>query len=78
MEGRSTNGAQLFQQLDTCMLMSQTAISAPKMQSQARWAIIRAYKLLHKNKETLKALVEVMRREGSLVECIATIESFEP
>eukprot|EP00281_Chroomonas_sp_CCMP1168_P024512 CAMPEP_0206230284 /NCGR_PEP_ID=MMETSP0047_2-20121206/10171_1 /ASSEMBLY_ACC=CAM_ASM_000192 /TAXON_ID=195065 /ORGANISM="Chroomonas mesostigmatica_cf, Strain CCMP1168" /LENGTH=493 /DNA_ID=CAMNT_0053653685 /DNA_START=230 /DNA_END=1711 /DNA_ORIENTATION=+ len=75
VKGSATNGASVFQQLDTCMLMSQSAIPADKMQVQARWAIIKTETILKANEKKLMALVDALRREDSLVQCIAVMES---
>lgn len=53
-------------------------MSGEKMQGQARWAIIKAAGVLKGNEKRLKALVEAMRREDSLVQCLAAIESTSP
>jgi len=76
--GKSTNGAPVFQQLDTCMLMSQSSMNAAQMQGQSRWAIIKLVGILKANQGRLKAVQEAMRREDSLVEVIAAIESTPP
>lgn len=76
--GDSSNGAPLYQQLDTCMMMSQMAMGADDMQGQARYGIIRATTILRDNRRRLRALADAMRREATLAECIATIESTPP
>ncbi|EKX40625.1 hypothetical protein GUITHDRAFT_113413 [Guillardia theta CCMP2712] len=73
--GGSINGALCFQQLDTCMLMSYDVMQPEKMQGQARWAIIKLMSVLTKNKNKLSATVEALRREESLVDVIAIMES---
>jgi len=73
--GKSSNGALAYQQLDTCMLMAQDAMSPSAMQSQARWGLIKVTGILEKHRNKLAALVAAMEREASLQELIATIET---
>jgi len=73
--GSSTSGAPLFQQFDTCMLMSQQAMSPSAMQSQARWSIIKLVNILSHNEERLRAIVACMKREDTIEEIVAIIES---
>lgn len=76
--GKSSNGAPVFQQLDTCMLMAQTSMQAGQMQGQARWAIIKLAQVLKANEARLAAVEAAMRREDSLVEVLAVIEVTPP
>ncbi|KAJ1478818.1 hypothetical protein T484DRAFT_1903959 [Baffinella frigidus] len=73
--GEASNGAPCYQQLDTCMLMAQDAMSGERMQGQARWALIKLLDVVKQNKGRLNAVVEAMRREATVLEVIAAIES---
>ena len=73
--GSSSNGAILFQQLDTCMLMAADVMSPFKMQAQARWALIKLPPLLRKHQKKIDAVAAGMEREASLHELIALLET---
>jgi len=73
--GSSSNGAIVYQQLDTCMLMSQDCMAPSKMQAQARWGLVKSAGILKKNKNKLAAVVAALEREESLQEVIAAIET---